>query len=254
MTYKIHSNQSGFTLIEIIATVVIVSVFSVMMLTLFTDSFIKSSDSLKRILKSSNLSNVMANINADYRPYPRWKKSTSYSAANPTNKVLPTGMNGRFYICTTGGTSASEPQWRDYGYTQDGSVTWRAGVWVKQTSYAVGDMVIPTNPNGHFYRCTTAGTSGTTEPTWPLTGSTAVNDGVQWMRLLGYLNLQIGVANSTKKDNNYGKYYVVENRFVKFVSNAIQPIVFGDPENVLEVKINNDEDETLTTLFTAKEN
>jgi hypothetical protein len=46
----------------------------------------------------------------------------------------------------------------------------------------------------------------------------------------------------------------VENRFVKFVSNAIQPISTGEAENVLEVKIKNDEDEILTTLFTAKEN
>ena len=191
----------------------------------------------------------------DYAPYPRWKAATIYSATNPANKVLPMGMNGRFYICTNSGTSGtSEPQWRDYGETQDGGARWKAGVWVKQTTYAVGNMVIPTNPNGHFYRCTTAGTSGTAEPSWPLTGSADVTDGVKWVRLLGYLNLQIGPADSTKKDNNYGKYYVVENRFVKFVSNAIQPIVSGDPENVLEVKIKNDEDETLTTLFTAKEN
>jgi prepilin-type N-terminal cleavage/methylation domain-containing protein len=251
-----HSNQSGFTLIEIIATVVVVAIFSAMMLTMFSDVLIKSSDPLRRVLKSSDLSKVMTNIMADYSPYPRWKASTSYSAANPTNKITPTGMNGRFYICKTGGTSDSttEPTWRDYGDTQDGSVTWKAGVWVKQTSYAVGDMVIPTNPNGHFYRCVTAGTSGVTEPVWTLTGSTTINDGAQWMRLLGYLNLQIGTADSVKKNNSYGQYYVVENRFVKFVSLVMQPIGSGEPENVLEVKIKNDEGETLTVLFTAKEN
>jgi prepilin-type N-terminal cleavage/methylation domain-containing protein len=247
-----HSNQSGFTLIEIIATVVIVSVFSVMMLTLFSDSFIKSSDSLKRILKSSNLSNVMAKIMADYTPYPKWKASTGYSASN---KVMPTGMNGRFYICTSSGTSGtSESQWRDYGETQDGGARWKAGIWVKQTSYSAGDIVIPSNPNGHFYRCVSAGTSGTTEPSWSLTGSSTINDGAQWVRLLGYLQLQIGIADANLKDNSYGKYYVVENRFVKFVSNTIQPIAGGEPENVLQVKIKNDEGETLTALFTAKEN
>ncbi len=258
MIYKMHSNQSGFTLIEIIATVVIVSVFSVMMLILFSDSLIKSSDSLRRILKSSGLSNVMANIMADYMPYPRWKKSTSYSAANPINKVLPAGMNGRFYICTAvigdKKSGTSEPQWRDYGDTQDGNVTWKAGIWVKQTSYAVGDIVIPTNPNGHFYRCITAGTSEASEPTWPLTGSATINNGAQWKRLLGYLQLQIGTADANLKDNSYGKYYVIENRFVKFVSNTIQPIGSGEPENVLQVKIKNDEGETLTALFTAKVN
>jgi hypothetical protein len=34
----------------------------------------------------------------------------------------------------------------------------------------------------------------------------------------------------------------------------MQPISSGEPENVLEVKIKNDEGETLTALFTAKEN
>ena len=253
MIRKKAINQAGFTLIEIIATVVIVSVFSAMMITMFSDSLIKSSDPLRRILKSSDLSKVMATINADYTPYPRWKASTSYAVGN---KVLPAGMNGRFYICSTGGTNdVSEPQWRDYGETQDGGARWKAGVWVMQTSYVVGDIVIPLNPNGHFYRCITAGTSGTMEPAWLPTGSATLNDGaVQWKRLLGYLNLQIGTADSVKKNNSYGQYYVVENRFVKFVSNAIQPIGTGDAENVLEVKIKNDEGETLTTLFTAKEN
>jgi prepilin-type N-terminal cleavage/methylation domain-containing protein len=250
MMHKKVNNQAGFTLIEIIATVVIVSVFSAMMITMFSDLLIKSSDPLRRILKSSDLSKVMATIHADYMPYPRWKASTSYAMGN---KVLPAGMNGRFYVCTTGGTSGvSEPQWRDYGDTQDGNVIWKAGAWVKQTSYAIGDIVIPSNPNGHFYRCITAGQSGTAEPSWSLTGSATVN--TQWKRLLGYLNLQIGVADANLKNNSYGKYYVVENRFVKFVTNAIQPIGTGEAENVLEVKIKNDEGETLTTLFTAKEN
>lgn len=255
MTNRNTLNQSGFTLIEIIATVVIVAIFSAMMLTLFSDSLIKSSDSVRRLAKSSDLSKVMANITMDYAPYPRWKAATSYSATNPANKVLPTGMNGRFYICINSGTSdTSEPQWRDYGDTQDGGARWKAGVWVKQTTYSLGDMVIPTNPNGHFYRCITAGSSGATQPTWPLTGSATVGDGTaQWVRLLGYLNLQIGVADSTKKDNSYGQYYVQENRFVKFVSKEIQPIVGGEPENMLQVKIKTDEGETLTALFTAKE-
>jgi prepilin-type N-terminal cleavage/methylation domain-containing protein len=262
MIFKIHSNQSGFTLIEIIATVVIVSVFSAMMLTLFSDSLIKSSDSFKRISKSSDISNAMANISSDYMPYPKWKAGTAYSAGN---KVLPTGMNGRFYICTSSGTSGtSEPQWRDYGDTQDGGARWKAGIWVKQTSYAAGDIVIPTNPKGHFYRCITAGTSGATEPAWPLTGSATISDGAQWVRLLGYLQLQIGTADANLKDNSYGKYYVVLNRFVKFVSNTIQPIGSGEPENVLQVTIKSVEsnpdgtyrqgDMTLTALFTAKEN
>ena len=250
MTHRHTPKQSGFTLVEVIAAIVVVAVFSAIMLVLLSDSFIKSMDSARRFSKSSAISEVMANIMMDYEPYPKWKASTIYSA---TNKVFPTGMNGFFYVCTVSGTSgASEPQWRD-GETQDGGARWEPGKWKKLTAYVVGDMVIPTTPNGNFYRCTTAGTSGTTEPTWPMksTDSDPVDGGVQWVRLLEYLRLQIGSEGSTR-DNNYGKYNVVKNRFVKFVSNVTTPVGSTDPEDVLEVQIRNEDGDTLTTLFTTQ--
>lgn len=39
--------------------------------------------------------------------------------------------------------------------------------WQASTAYSVGDLLQPTTPNGRRYRCTTAGTSDGTEPTWP---------------------------------------------------------------------------------------
>lgn len=252
MKNNLPPRHSGFTLIELIATVAVVAVFSAMMLTMFSDTLIRSSDSLKNGSRSSDLCKAMANILSDYTPYPRWKPSTSYAVGN---KVLPTGMNGRFYICINAGISAaSEPEWRDYEKTQDGSATWRAGVWVPKTSYAAGDLVVPTDPNGHLYRCTTAGTTNESEPKWKLTSARPITDGsAQWMRLLGYLQLQIGAADGNRKETLYGKYCVVENRFVTFVSHAMQSISEGDAENMLAVKIKNEEGEILTALFTAKE-
>ena len=90
MTCRKIINQSGFTLIEIITTVLIVSIFSAIMLNLFSDSLIKSSDALRNIFRSNDLSKVMANINSDYiMPYPRWKASTFYSSTtNPPNKIF----------------------------------------------------------------------------------------------------------------------------------------------------------------------
>lgn len=245
--------RSGFTLVEIIVTVVMVAVFSTLMLTLLSDSFIKSSDPAKRLLKSSDLSRVMANITVDYNQYPKWKALTDYAAGN---KILPVEMNGRFYICTSGGKSyTTEPRWNDYGKTYDSGVTWEAGHWAADKAYGLGDIVIPTNPNGHFYRCKTAGTSGATEPGWLLTGNSILNDGsIQWVRLLGYIKGQIGTEATQQSNIYYGKYYVVLNRFVKFdSSNIIQPIGGGEPENMLQVKIANDEGESLSALFTVKE-
>jgi prepilin-type N-terminal cleavage/methylation domain-containing protein len=255
MTVGSRHRQNGFTLIEIIVTMVAVSFFLVILLTLFSDSLIQSSTPLRWLLQSSDLNNVMANITADYAPYPKWKASTSYLAGD---RILPVGMNGRFYVCmaATGTSGASEPLWRDYGETKDGTDTyWKAGTWAAGTPYAEGDLVIPTSPNGHFYRCTTAGTSGGTEPAWTKTGDAAITDGgVQWKRLLGWLKSEIGAPDATLKDNRYGKYYVLENRFVAYNDGTNQMETVASPENTLLVKIKSaDGDMTLTTLFTAKE-
>ena len=49
--------------------------------------------------------------------------------------------------------------------------------WVAATAYALLDYVQPTTPNNNFtYRCTTAGTSGGSEPTFPTTAGGTVND------------------------------------------------------------------------------
>lgn len=42
--------------------------------------------------------------------------------------------------------------------------------WEPNTPYVVGDMVIPTTPNGRVYQCIIAGTSTTTEPSFPQIG------------------------------------------------------------------------------------
>lgn len=53
-------------------------------------------------------------------------------------------------------------------------------VWTASHAYSIGDIVRPTAPatNAQYtYRCTTAGTSGTTEPTWPTTNNSTVTNG-----------------------------------------------------------------------------
>ena len=53
--------------------------------------------------------------------------------------------------------------------------------WAASIAYALGDYVSATTKNGFRYECTTAGTSGTAEPTWPTTqGATVTDNTVVW--------------------------------------------------------------------------
>lgn len=48
---------------------------------------------------------------------------------------------------------------------------------IRSTAIALNDTVIPATPNGRIYKCTTAGTTGAGEPTWPTTAGGTVSDG-----------------------------------------------------------------------------
>lgn len=64
--------------------------------------------------------------------------------------------------------------------TKTAANSW-ATTWAASTAYKLGDIVRPTSGNGYVYRCTVAGTSAGSEPTWPTTiGGTVADSGVTW--------------------------------------------------------------------------
>jgi len=75
--------------------------------------------------------------------------------------------------------------------------------WAASTSYSVGDIRVPTSYYTCIYECTTAGTSGATEPTWPaVDGATVTDNTVVWTcrsdpRVFKNANARIGVGDST---------------------------------------------------------
>jgi hypothetical protein len=61
--------------------------------------------------------------------------------------------------------------------------TLKGTAWEATTAYSLGDIVVPTagKENGFRYECTTAGTSGSSEPTWKTTEGETNSDGtVVW--------------------------------------------------------------------------
>jgi len=53
--------------------------------------------------------------------------------------------------------------------------------WQAETQYQEGEVVRPTSRNGFVYVCIQAGTSGTSEPSWPTAAGQTVSDGtVVW--------------------------------------------------------------------------
>lgn len=65
---------------------------------------------------------------------------------------------------------------RAYGKSVKSYTTWQA-----LTTYELTNYRVPTSDNGWCYECTTAGTSGATQPVWPKIVNVTVQDGnVVW--------------------------------------------------------------------------
>jgi prepilin-type N-terminal cleavage/methylation domain-containing protein len=126
MKYCSATDEYGFTLIEVIVTVLVVAIFGAMMIVFLSDSIVKSSQSIGKLKKVSDLNKVMANITQYYNQYPKWRSQTTYAAGN---FVVPTKRNGNCYVCQVplGISSISEPpDWSSPPIT-DGTVTWGLG-------------------------------------------------------------------------------------------------------------------------------
>ena len=68
-----------------------------------------------------------------------------------------------------------------YAPAQNRHDVFTADIWAATTPYSVGDYVIPTTATGHIYLCTSAGTSASAEPSWPIVDAgTIVDNDITW--------------------------------------------------------------------------
>ena len=117
---------AGFTLIEVIITLVLIAIVAAMMAAYFGSSITQSSVPIFRLKAAGNLNQIMEKITANYNNEPAtWSPGKPYVL---NQIVLPTAWKKKWYqyICTTAGTSGStEPTWRtDSTAFTDGGVTW----------------------------------------------------------------------------------------------------------------------------------
>jgi prepilin-type N-terminal cleavage/methylation domain-containing protein len=214
LRFRQRHKGSGFTLIEIIITMMIVSVLGTMIYVFFLKAFSESVTPVTRLRNSAGLHKVMANITADYNRYPRWRSGTVYTySAFAATYVIPTNFNGYYYRLTTGGTSSapgSEPAWPlSSGATvNDNGITWTWG-----------------------------GRLRTIKPLATLQGQIGAEDSVQTTSDYG-----------KNPDGTYTKYTVVKNRFIQFNASGNE-IADATALNILKVTLKNETGETLTSLF-----
>jgi hypothetical protein len=88
---------------------------------------------------------------------------------------------------------------RVYAFAQGANADRGCYIWTPNTVWASGDRLIPTDSkrNGHFYRVTTGGTGGATEPTWPTGGASTVADGGATFTESGATSTSVGTPVET---------------------------------------------------------
>jgi hypothetical protein len=121
-------------------------------------------------------------------PLPAWQASIAYTAGQ---EILD--KNSNMERATTAGTSgSSQPTWNTTsgGATTDNTVTWTnegpftiispfLPSWQASTAYSSGKTIIDSNNN--LERVTTAGTSGSSQPSWKTSsGGTTTDNTVTW--------------------------------------------------------------------------
>lgn len=119
--------------------------------------------------------------------YLQWTSNTIIEAGDRRTRT----SLAHWFTCTTSGTTgSSEPSWNTTvgATTTDGTVVWRCEgtysgpvKWNNGVSKSVGNKIIPTSETGYWYECIVAGTTGGSQPTWPLIiGDTVTDNTVTW--------------------------------------------------------------------------
>ena len=99
----------------------------------------------------------------------------TYCTAAPTTKCQASSECAAGVCAVPGGLIYINESSGGVRWTPSTACTASAGPYAFQQ--VASTYVFPVVYNGYYYRCTTSGTTGTTEPTWPTTTDATVSDG-----------------------------------------------------------------------------
>ncbi|MEZ4528635.1 MAG: prepilin-type N-terminal cleavage/methylation domain-containing protein [Desulfobacterales bacterium] len=135
--------------------------------------------------------------------------------------------------------------------------------WEAAKAYAVGDKAVSrSEPYGHIYVCTDAGSSGSTEPVWPANPGATVTDGtVTWQEDGGELDALVSKFSTPENgtppspdavwDYGYGRYGIVNYGFIRFEGGIETRAPEGSAQNLLKISIKNEDGYSITALFST---
>lgn len=127
MKSRINDSPAGFTLIEVIVTIVVLAFVTSMMASYFGTAITQSSAPIFRLNNTTSLNRIIENITAQGRQISHWLPNTSYAVDDVVVPTTP-NLNGFKYRCTAQGTSGTtEPLWKiaSGATVSDGApVTW----------------------------------------------------------------------------------------------------------------------------------
>lgn len=99
--------------------------------------------------------------------------------------------------------------------------------WDNATAYTQGERVQPLGGNGFVYECTTAGTSGGSEPSWPTSGfgSTVVDNSVVWSLTAPHhpiTEMKLALSSGALGAATGGQALAIANTVLGGVDNAVE--------------------------------
>lgn len=81
------------------------------------------------------------------------------------------------------------------------SIATNIASWVASTAYVLNDLMQPPTPNGYKYKCTVAGTSGASEPTYTTTIGSTFTDGTATWTCLDEIHQTTEIKLATSQAN-----------------------------------------------------